>query len=175
MKKSSQKNMKHQFTKDELEACGYGELFEKDSLKLPINNMLMFDRITNINENEGKYQKGSITAELDIHPDLWFFKCHFINDPVMPGCLGLDALWQLSGFFLTWQGIKGKGRALGAKNINFSGEILPHHKKVTYVIDVKKIIKRSTSLIVSDAEVLVDKKQIYKAEGLKVGAFSQST
>ena len=168
MKKSS-------FTKDELEACGYGELFDSTSPKLPINEMVMFDRITNINDSEGKYNKGTITSELDIHPDLWFFKSHFVNDPVMPGCLGLDALWQLTGFFLSWQGIKGKGRALGAKNIQFKGEISPHHKKVTYFLEVKKVIHRSISLITTNAEVLVENKKIYTAEDLKVGVLQNNS
>jgi 3-hydroxyacyl-[acyl-carrier protein] dehydratase/trans-2-decenoyl-[acyl-carrier protein] isomerase len=138
---------------------------------LPSGNMLMIDRIVDINSDGGTHGKGSSTAELDISPDLGFFGCHFDGDPVMPGCLGLDALWQLCGFFLSWSGCKGKGRALGAGGVKFTGQILPSAKKVTYRLDMKRVILRRLSMVIADGTVSVDGREIYLAEDLKVGLF----
>src|ERR1700758_4133553 len=132
----------HTFSKEELIDCGNGRLFGKGNAQLPTNNMLMLDRIIHISAEGGAYGKGELRAELDIRPDLWFFKCHFPGDPVMPGCLGLDAMWQLVGFFLAWKGNQGRGRALGAGEIKFTGQILPTAKKVTYQLDLKRTIER---------------------------------
>ena len=134
--------------------------------------MLMLDRITNVNNTGGNYGKGEIIAELDIHPDLWFFDCHFQNDPVMPGCLGLDAMWQLVGFFLAWNSHQGKGRALGVGEVKFTGQILPSSKLVTYHIHIKRVIVRKLILAIADGTVSVDGRQIYSAEKLRVGLFS---
>jgi 3-hydroxyacyl-[acyl-carrier protein] dehydratase/trans-2-decenoyl-[acyl-carrier protein] isomerase len=136
--------------------------------------MLMMDRITSISDEGGKFDKGYIDAEFDINPDLWFFGCHFESDPVMPGCLGVDAMWQLTGFFLSWAGQSGKGRALGSGEIKFFGQILPHAKKVTYRIDVKRIIARKLKMIIADGSVAVDGKEIYTATDLKVGLFDST-
>ncbi|EDX89489.1 MAG: 3-hydroxyacyl-[acyl-carrier protein] dehydratase/trans-2-decenoyl-[acyl-carrier protein] isomerase [Alcanivorax sp.] len=136
--------------------------------------MLMMDRITHISEQGGKYGKGEIVAELDIRPDLWFFDCHFESDPVMPGCLGLDATWQLLGFFLGWVGNPGRGRALGVGNVKFSGQVLPTAKKLTYRIDLKRVISRKLVLGLADATVSVDGKDIYQADDLKVGLFTST-
>jgi 3-hydroxyacyl-[acyl-carrier protein] dehydratase/trans-2-decenoyl-[acyl-carrier protein] isomerase len=133
--------------------------------------MQIFDRIVEINNTFRSNRKGSITAELDIHPDLWFFGCHFVDDPVMPGCLGLDALWQLCGFFLSWSGCKGKGRALGAGTVKFTGQILPTAKKVTYTLNMKRVIARRLSMVIADGTVAVDGRVIYTAGDLKVGLF----
>jgi len=164
-------NIKSNYTREDLVACGIGELFGPDRAKLPKDNMLMVDRITDINSDGGQFGKGSITAELDIRPDLWFFDCHFEGDPVMPGCLGLDALWQLCGFFLTWSGCTGKGRALGAGGVKFTGQILPTAKKVTYTLNMKRVIVRRLSMVIADGIVAVDGRDIYSAEDLKVGLF----
>jgi len=164
-------NIKSAYSREELESCGMGLLFGADTAKLPTGNMLMLDRIVEINNDGGLYGKGSITAEFDIHPDLWFFGCHFTDDPVMPGCLGLDALWQLCGFFLSWSGCKGKGRALGSGTVKFTGQILPTARKVTYELDVKRVIARRLSMVIADGTVAVDGRVIYKAEDLKVGLF----
>jgi 3-hydroxyacyl-[acyl-carrier protein] dehydratase/trans-2-decenoyl-[acyl-carrier protein] isomerase len=150
-------------------ACARGELFGEGNAKLPLPPMLMFDRITRISEKGGAADKGHIEAELDIKPDLWFFKCHFQNDPVMPGCLPLDALWQLVGFFLGWMGGLGRGRALGVGEVKFSGMILPTAKKVSYYIDMKRVILRKLVLGIADGIVKVDGKQIYDVKDLKVG------
>jgi 3-hydroxyacyl-[acyl-carrier protein] dehydratase/trans-2-decenoyl-[acyl-carrier protein] isomerase len=136
--------------------------------------MLMMDRITHISDQGGKYGKGEIIAELDIRPDLWFFDCHFESDPVMPGCLGLDATWQLLGFFLGWVGNPGRGRALGVGNVKFSGQVLPTAKKITYRIDLKRVISRKLVLGLADATVSVDGKDIYQADDLKVGLFTST-
>lgn len=162
------------FSRDELIACGHGELFGEGNARLPLPNMLMMDRIVNIEEKGGEFGKGYLEAELDINPDLWFFGCHFEGDPVMPGCLGVDAMWQLTGFFLSWLGNPGKGRALGSGEIKFTGQILPTAKKVTYKINVKRVISRKLYLVIADGAVEVDGREIYTAKDLKVGLF-QST
>jgi len=163
--------IKDSYSRDELVLCGSGDLFGHDTGKLPTGNMLMFDRIIDINDTGGSNGKGEIKAELDIRPDLWFFGCHFIEDPVMPGCLGLDALWQLCGFFLSWSGCKGKGRALGAGNVKFTGQILPTAKKVTYTLNIKRLIARKLSMVIADGTVSVDGRVIYTADDLRVGLF----
>ncbi|MCZ6560877.1 MAG: bifunctional 3-hydroxydecanoyl-ACP dehydratase/trans-2-decenoyl-ACP isomerase [Gammaproteobacteria bacterium] len=164
-------NKKSFYTREELETCGAVGLFGPDAGKLPSGNMLKFDRIVEINDDGGPHSKGHIVAELDIHPDLWFFACHFVGDPVMPGCLGLDALWQLCGFFLTWKGCKGKGRALGAGNVKFTGQVLPTAGKVTYTLDMKRVITRKLNMVIADGTVAVDGRTIYTAEDLRVGLF----
>ncbi|MEX2365107.1 MAG: bifunctional 3-hydroxydecanoyl-ACP dehydratase/trans-2-decenoyl-ACP isomerase, partial [Pseudohongiellaceae bacterium] len=141
---------KNSYNKQELLQCGYGELFGPGNAKLPIGNMLMLDRITEITHDGGSEGKGNIIAELDINPELWFFACHFKNDPVMPGCLGLDAMWQLVGFFLGWRGNPGKGRALGCGEVKFTGEILPDCKKVVYELDIMRLIERKLVMGIAD-------------------------
>lgn len=159
---------------DELIACAKGALFGPESGRLPLPNMLMTDRITLISNDGGAHNKGEIVAELDIDPDLWFFKCHFESDPVMPGCLGLDALWQLVGFFLVWSGHPGKGRALGVGNVKFSGQVLPDAKLVTYRLDLKRLITRKLVLAIADGTVAVDGRTIYTAQDLRVGLFTST-
>jgi len=159
------------YNKEELIACGRGDMFGPGNAKLPIDNMLMVDRIIKITSDSGTDGKGYILAELDINPDLWFFACHFQGDPVMPGCLGLDAMWQLVGFYLGWRGNPGKGRALGCGEVKFTGEILPESKKVTYELNIKRLIERKLIMGIADGEVSVDGKVIYTAKGLKVGLF----
>jgi 3-hydroxyacyl-[acyl-carrier protein] dehydratase/trans-2-decenoyl-[acyl-carrier protein] isomerase len=151
-----------------------GDLFGPGNAKLPIDNMLMLDRITEINSDGGKAGKGLILAELDINEDLWFFDCHFPGDPVMPGCLGLDAMWQLVGFFLGWRGNPGRGRALGSGEVKFTGQILPTSKLVTYKIEMKRVIERKLVMGIADGSVCVDGREIYTATDLRVGLF-QST
>ena len=170
------KNMtgKSAYTREELIACGHGELFGEGNARLPVDNMLMLDRITHISSEGGAYGKGEIVAELDIHPDLWFFACHFPSDPVMPGCLGLDAMWQLVGFFLGWRGNPGRGRALGSGEVKFTGQILPTAKKVVYNINMKRVIERKLVMGIADGAVSVDGREIYTANDLRVGLF-QST
>jgi len=162
------------FSKDELIACGNGEMFGPGNAQLPTDNMLMLDRISHISSEGGKHGKGQIVAELDIHPDLWFFQCHFPGDPVMPGCLGLDALWQLLGFFLGWRGNPGRGRALGCGEVKFSGEVLPTASKVVYNIQIRRVIERKLIMGIADGSVAVDGRDIYSAANLRVGLF-QST
>ncbi len=164
----------HSYNSDELLACARGELFGPDNAKLPMPNMLMTDRITLITNTGGKFDKGEIMAELDIRPDLWFFDCHFVGDPVMPGCLGLDALWQLVGFFMVWAGYPGRGRALGVGKVKFTGQVLPTAKLVTFQIDFKRLITRKVTLAIADGSVAVDGRHIYTAEDLRVGLFKST-
>jgi len=159
------------FTYEELLACARGEMFGPGNAQLPAPPMLMFDRIVEINSTGGEAGKGYIEAELDINPDLWFFACHFINDPVMPGCLGLDAMWQLVGFFLGWSGAPGRGRALGCGEVRFAGEVTPDIKKVTYKIEMKRVILRRLVMGIADAVLLADGKPIYETKDLRVGLF----
>ena len=169
MKKSS-------FNYNELIDCANGNLFGPGNAKLPSPPMLMFDRITEITESQGFYKKGSMKAELDIKENMWFFECHFKGDPVMPGCLGLDGMWQIVGFYLTWLGEKGRGRALGVGDVKFKGQIRPYHTRITYKIDVKKLLKRSeTTIIWADGEVATNDKTIYFAKNLQVGLFQDLT
>ena len=162
----------NKFNYDELIECAKGLLFGKGNAQLPHPPMLMFDRISNINKEGGKFNKGEVIAELDIKPDLWFFKCHFINDPVMPGCLGLDAMWQLLGFYLGWLGQKGKGRALGVGEVKFYGQVLSNAKQVTYHISLKRIILRKLILGIADGLMKSDGKVVYEVKNMKVGLFS---
>ncbi len=163
---------KNSFNFNELISCADGKMFGHGNARLPSPPMLMFDRITKITENGGMFDKGYIEAELDIKKDLWFFDCHFKNDPVMPGCLGLDAMWQLVGFFLGWIGNPGKGRALGVGEVKFTGEVLNNNKLAKYIIDMKRIIKKGdTSVGLADGALLIDDKKIYNTKNLKVGLF----
>jgi 3-hydroxyacyl-[acyl-carrier protein] dehydratase/trans-2-decenoyl-[acyl-carrier protein] isomerase len=165
---------KSAYTKEELIACGHGELFGPGNAQLPTDNMLMVDRITEISSEGGDNGKGVLVAELDIHPDLWFFQCHFPGDPVMPGCLGLDAMWQLVGFFLGWRGNPGRGRALGCGEVKFTGQILPNASKVVYKITMKRVIERKLVMGIADGTVSVDGREIYTAKDLRVGLFSST-
>lgn len=165
---------KSSYGRDELLACGDGLMFGPGNAQLPKPNMLMVDRIAHISQIGGEFGKGEIVAELDIHPDLWFFQCHFPGDPVMPGCLGLDAMWQLVGFYLAWRGNPGRGRALGAGEVKFTGQILPSAKKVTYHINLKRVIERKLVMGIADGRVTVDGKDIYFAKDLRVGLFTNT-
>ncbi len=160
------------FELEDLLACARGEMFGPGNAQLPSPPMLMLDRITDIAASGGAYGKGYLTAELDIHPDLWFFACHFLGDPVMPGCLGLDAMWQLVGFFLGWSGAPGRGRALGVGEVKFSGQVTPGVTKVAYRIDFKRVILRKLVMGIADGVLEADGKPIYEARDLKVGLFS---
>ena len=162
------------FTKEEIVGCGHGEMFGPTRPRLPIDNMLMIDRITHISNQGGKYDKGEIRAELDIDPGHWYFACHFMEDPVMPGCLGLDAMWQLVGFYLGWSGYEGKGRALGVGEVKFRGQVLPTAKLVTWQIDLKRVIASELVMAKADAVMHVDGRQIYEAKDLKVGLFKST-
>ena len=165
-------NKKSSYNYEELIDCGNGKLFGPGNAKLPLPPMLMFDRITEISENKGAFKKGIIKATLDIKDELWFFNCHFKDDPVMPGCLGLDAMWQLVGFYLGWLGNPGKGRALGVGTVKFTGEVLKNVKEATYEIDMKRIlVKEGTTVGLANGMLKADQKQIYSAENLKVGLF----
>jgi len=163
---------KSSFDTEELLACGRGELFGPGNAQLPLPPMLMFDRITHIGAEGGSYNRGHIVAEFDIDPTLWFFQCHFIGDPVMPGCLGLDALWQLVGFYLGWTGAQGRGRALGVGDVKFSGQVTPAVKTITYRIDLKRVINRKLVMGVADGIVEADGRPIYEAKDLRVGLFN---
>ena len=162
---------KNSFSYEQLIDCANGDLFGKGNAQLPSPPMLMFDRITNINKTGGVFQKGEIVAELDIKPELWFFDCHFKGDPVMPGCLGLDAMWQLVGFYLGWLEQPGKGRALGVGEVKFTGQVLDTVKKVTYQISIKRLILRKLILAVADGVLKADEEPIYEAKDMKVGLF----
>ena len=163
---------KNSFKYEELIDCGKGNLFGEGNAKLPLPPMLMFDRITEIKKDSGKFKKGFIKAELDIKDNLWFFDCHFKNDPVMPGCLGLDAMWQLVGFYLGWIGEPGKGRALGVNSVKFTGEVLKKVKMTTYEINMKRILKKEGAVVgLANGILSTDGKIIYTAENLKVGLF----
>ena len=156
----------------ELIDCGKGKLFGEGNARLPLPPMLMFDKISQISDRDGKFNNGFVKAELSIKPDLWFFDCHFKEDPVMPGCLGLDAMWQLVGFFLGWLGEPGKGRALGVNAVKFTGEVLQNVKIAKYEIDIKKILrKKGTTVGLANGILFADTKPIYEAENLKVGLF----
>lgn len=163
------------FDKEDLVELSQGQFFGEMSPRLPADNMLMMDRITKMSKIGGEYDKGFIRAELDIKPDLWFFDCHFPGDPVMPGCLGLDAMWQLVGVFLGFIGGKGKGRALGVGEVKFTGQILPTASKVTYELEMKRVINRKLVMGIADGRVLVDGKVIYTAKDLKVGLFTDTS
>jgi len=163
------------YSKEDLIKAGTGEMFGEGNSQLPSGNMLMMDRILTITEEGGENGKGCIIAELDINPDLWFFDCHFKGDPVMPGCLGLDAMWQLVGFFLAWTGGPGRGRALGVGEVKFTGQILPTAKKVTFKIDFKRVIKRRLYMGLADGSLSVDGREIYTAKDLKVGLFTDTS
>lgn len=165
---------RHSFSYQELIDCGNGKIFGEGNALLPLPPMLMFDRITTITEDGGKYDKGYIQAELDIKPDLWFFQCHFNTDPVMPGCLGLDAMWQLVGFYLGWKGGPGHGRALGSGEVKFFGQVLPDAKTVTYKIHIKRLIMRKLVMGIADATMEVDGREIYSANDLRVGLFTST-
>ncbi|WHZ18071.1 MAG: glycosyl transferase family protein [Rhodanobacteraceae bacterium] len=162
------------FDREQLLACARGQMFGEGNARLPSPPMLMFDRITRIADADGAYGKGEIRAELDIHPDLWFFACHFAGDPVMPGCLGLDAMWQLTGFFLPWLGEPGRGRALGVGQVRFTGQVLPSAKRVRYEIDIRRVLRGKLRMVIADGRTFVDDRLIYEAGDLRVGLF-QST
>lgn len=163
---------KDTYTREELLECGYKGFRGAGTAQLPVPPMLMFDRVTHISGEGGAYGRGRIEAELDINPDLWFFDCHFPNDPVMPGCLGLDALWQLIGFYLTWSGNPGHGRALGAKEVRFAGMVVPSAKMVRYEIDIRRMMRKPLILGIGDGVMSVDGRKIYEAKDLRVGLFS---
>ena len=159
------------FSYEDLLACGRGEMFGPGNAQLPLPPMLMFDRIAEISEEGGAHGKGVIRAELDVRPDLWFFDCHFKGDPVMPGCLGLDAMWQLVGFYLGWLGSPGRGRALGVGEVKFVDQVLPNIKKVVYGIDLKRVFRGKLVLGIADGWLEADGKRIYEAKDLRVGLF----
>ena len=163
---------KSSFEFEDLLACGRGELFGPGNAQLPLPPMLMFDRITHISEDGGAHGKGQVVADLEIKPDLWFFPCHFQGDPVMPGCLGLDALWQMTGFFLGWLGAPGRGRALAVGEVKFSGMVTPAVKTVQYVVDLKRVINRRLVLAIADGTLKADGETIYVANDLRVGLFT---
>ena len=165
----------NQYSKQDLIDCGNGKLFNEGDGRLPSDNMLMFDSIKLINDDQGEFNKGKIIAELNINPELWFFDCHFKEDPVMPGCLGLDAMWQLLGFFLLWSGLFGVGRALGAEKVKVFGQVLPTAKIVRYELDIKRIINRGAVLGLAHGKMYVDDREVYSAENLKVGLFKDTS
>ncbi|MEZ5813365.1 MAG: bifunctional 3-hydroxydecanoyl-ACP dehydratase/trans-2-decenoyl-ACP isomerase [Alphaproteobacteria bacterium] len=167
-------HQKSSYSYEEIIKCGEGELFGPGNAQLPLPPMLMFDRITHVSLDGGEHGKGQIIAEFDIKPDLWFFECHFKGDPVMPGCLGLDALWQLTGFFLGWTGAEGSGRALGIGELKFTDQVLPTTKLVRYIVDFKRVINRKLVLGVADGKLEADGQVIYEAKDMKVGLFDNS-
>jgi 3-hydroxyacyl-[acyl-carrier protein] dehydratase / trans-2-decenoyl-[acyl-carrier protein] isomerase len=170
---SAMDNRRSSFAYEDLLACGRGELFGPGNAQLPLPPMLMFDRISEISEQGGAHGKGMVRAELDVKPDLWFFLCHFKGDPVMPGCLGLDALWQMVGFFLGWLGSSGRGRALGVGEVKLSGQVLPSVKKIVYGVDFKRVMRSKLVLGIADGWLEADGNVIYKAADIKVGLFKQ--
>ena len=165
---------KNSYSNEELHECGHARLFGPGNAQLPLPPMLMFDRITRINNTGGENNKGEIVAELDVTPDLWFFECHFEGDPVMPGCLGLDAMWQLVGFYLGWAGSPGRGRALGAGEVKFTGQVTPKNKLITYRINMKRVIQRKLNMGIADGIMEVDGREIYSASNLRVGLFTST-
>ena len=165
--------IQHQFNREELLSCARGELFGSGNAQLPMPPMLMFDRIVHISEEGGEYGKGQIVAEYDLNPDLWFFQCHFVGDPVMPGCLGADALWQLVGFYLGWSGGKGYGRALGSGAIRFTGQVTPDCKKLVYRVSIKRMLTGKLYIGIADGMVAVDDREIYTGKDLRVGLFKE--
>ena len=167
-----QPKQQNSFTYDELISCAKGQMFGPGNPQLPMPPMLMCDRITNIDDTGGAFGKGQIDAELDIHPDLWFFPCHFEGDPVMPGCLGMDALWQLVGFFLGWSGGLGRGRALSVGEVKFTGQILPENKRVQFRLDIKRVIMRRLVMGIADGKVLCDGEVVFEANDIRVGLFT---
>ncbi|MEZ0472679.1 3-hydroxyacyl-[acyl-carrier-protein] dehydratase FabA [Luteimonas sp. B3_2_R+30] len=164
-------NRPSSFDREQLLACARGEMFGAENARLPLPPMLMFDRITEISAEGGRYGKGVIRAELDIRPDLWFFDCHFHGDPVMPGCLGLDAMWQLCGFYLPWLGETGRGRALSVGQVKFTGQVLPGAKVVGYEVDIRRVMRGKLALVIGDGRTLVDGREIYTAADLRVALF----
>ena len=160
------------FNYDDLLRCARGQMFGPGNAQLPLPPMLMFDRIAHISDHGGRYGRGEVLAQLDVRPDLWFFGCHFEGDPVMPGCLGLDAMWQLVGFFLCWKQNPGRGRALGVGEVKFAGQVLPTAKLVRYEIDIKRVVERKLVLAIADAKMFVDGREIYTASDLRVGLFT---
>ncbi len=162
------------YTREEIIEAGELETFGPGNARLPTPDMLMFDRIVHIDDTGGRFSKGKIVAELDIDPSLWFFECHFRNDPVMPGCLGLDAMWQLVGYYLAWIGGVGRGRALGVGDVKFQGQVLPDNKLVTYRVDMKRVISRKLVMGLGEAEMEVDGRTIYRATNLRVGLFAST-
>ncbi|KAA0971667.1 3-hydroxyacyl-[acyl-carrier-protein] dehydratase FabA [Aureimonas fodinaquatilis] len=160
-----------QFSKDEILSCGRGELFGPGNAQLPLPPMLMFDRITEVSETGGEFGKGIIRAEFDVNPDLWFFDCHFQGDPVMPGCLGLDALWQMTGFFLGWLGEPGRGRALGVGEVKFTGQVTPDVKLVEYGVEFRRVMRSKLKLGIAEGWMKADGEIIYRASNLRVGLF----
>ena len=159
------------YSRDDLQLAGTGQLFGSDRARLPLPPMLMLDRVTHIDSDGGAHGLGQVVAELDIHPDLWFFACHFEGDPVMPGCLGLDAMWQLTGFFLPWMGESGRGRALGVGEVKFTGQILPKSKLVRYEIDIRRVMRGKLRMVIANGRTLVDGREIYTASNMRVGLF----
>lgn len=167
--------MQSSYTRKELVEHGEKAMFGQNNARLPIDQMLMIDRILKITQEGGQYGRGLIVAELDIHKDLWFFGCHFVDDPVMPGCLGLDALWQLLGFFLACIGGQGRGRALGCGEVKFSGQITPSAGKITYQLDIRRVIRGQLTLGIADGKVILNDEVIYEAKNLRVGLFENTT
>ena len=167
-----QPKQQNSFTYDELISCAKGAMFGPGNPQLPLPPMLMCDRITHIDDTGGAFGKGLIEAELDIHPDLWFFPCHFEGDPVMPGCLGMDALWQLVGFFLGWSRGLGRGRALSVGEVKFTGQILPENKRVQFRLDMKRVIMRRLVMGIADGKVLCDDEVVFEANDIRVGLFT---
>jgi len=165
---------KSSFTQEELLTCGRGEMFGPGNAQLPLPQMLMLDRVAHISSEGGAHGRGQVVGELDIHPDLWFFACHFPGDPVMPGCLGLDALWQMLGFYLAWCGHPGRGRALGVREVKFRGQVRPNAQRVVYTVDVERVAASRLVMAIADGTVSVDGRTIYTANGLKVGLFTST-